>query len=112
MLIGWVFFRAETLPAAATYLRALTGLAATAAATPLPALTDPRTMTAMLLGTGLAFAPLLIGREPSHEWTVADGTPGAAGRILLRTAATMTLIGLSTLPLLLGGFNPFIYFRF
>ena len=112
VLIGWVFFRAETLPAAATYLRALTGLAATAAATPLPALTDPRTMTAMLLGTGLAFAPLLIGREPSHEWTVADGTPGAAGRILLRTAATMTLIGLSTLPLLLGGFNPFIYFRF
>jgi len=111
VLIGWVFFRAENLAAAGAYFRALAGLA-TAPAAPPPALADLRTATAMILGTGLSFAPLFTRRVPSHDWTVADGTPGAACRIILRTAATLALIGLSTLPLLLGGFNPFIYFRF
>ena len=89
---------------------ALAGLAGAVLAN--PALADLRTATAMILGTGLSFAPLFTRRVPSHDWTVADGTPGAACRIILRTAATLALIGLSTLPLLLGGFNPFIYFRF
>jgi alginate O-acetyltransferase complex protein AlgI len=111
VLIGWVFFRAANLAAAGAYFRALAGLA-TAPAAPPPALADLRTATAMILGTGLSFAPLFTRRVPSHDWTVADGTPGAACRIILRTAATLALIGLSTLPLLLGGFNPFIYFRF
>ena len=111
VLIGWVFFRAESLAAAGAYLHALVGGTAAPAGPP-PALADTRTLAALLAGTGLAFAPLLVRRAPSHDWTVADEAPRAAGRILLRTAATLALIGLSTLPLLLGGFNPFIYFRF
>ena len=111
VLIGWVFFRAESMAAAGDYLRSLAGLAAATDAG-LPALADPRTAAALLLGTGMAFAPLLARRASSHDWTVADGTSRATGRILLRTGATLALIGLSTLPLLLGGFNPFIYFRF
>ncbi len=111
VLLGWVFFRAETLPAAWAYLQMLAG-AGPAATQSLSALQDARTVTALLAGSGLAFAPLFLGAGLSQDWRVEDAARHAGLRVLLRTAATLALVGLSTLPLLRGGFNPFIYFRF
>lgn len=111
VLLGWVFFRAETLPAAWSYLQMLAGAGATATH-PLPALQDARTVTALIAGSGLAFAPLFLGAGLSQDWRVENTARHAGLRVLLRTAVTLALVGLSTLPLLRGGFNPFIYFRF
>ncbi|MDD5704832.1 MAG: hypothetical protein PHR35_02835 [Kiritimatiellae bacterium] len=113
VLVGWVFFRAEGLAAASAYLRAMFGLdALPGMMRPLAALGDPRVLTAIVVGTVSAFAPLYLGARHWHEWSVSGRERHAAVSIALRAAATLLLLAAAALPLYLGGFNPFIYFRF
>ena len=110
VMLGWVFFRSADLSSALAYFRALvrmgagTGMAHVAV--------SPQALAALAAGTFLAFAPAWLPRLSLLEWTVADDAPRAARRVWLRAFATALLIALSTLPLLLGGFSPFIYNRF
>ncbi len=108
---GWVFFRAESLSGAIDYFTALAGGGTVSA----PAATfrsDPRVWAAMAIGTLAAFLPLVSSRAGIKDWSLSDRRPLAAGRLALRTAITLFLLAGASLPLLLGGFNPFIYFRF
>lgn len=110
VLIGWVFFRAENLAAAVGFLRAMAGLGA--APQPLDTLADARLLTALAAGSAVAWAPLVTGRPLWRDWSIAGDAPRPLLGLVPRTAATLLLLAASALPLYLGGFNPFIYFRF
>jgi alginate O-acetyltransferase complex protein AlgI len=106
VMIGWVFFRAETLPQAIGFLRSLTGLTA--------ALPTPYTVSWYL--TPELWLALAAGAIGSAPWV-----PALAARLdersrwslpALNTAALMTVFLLSILSMAARTYNPFIYFRF
>jgi alginate O-acetyltransferase complex protein AlgI len=97
--LGWVLFRAETLPAALAYYRALFAFDAAPLASVCP---DARGWTVLGLA---ALAVFLPGR---HLDRLSEGT----GRVWLRFATAVLLLILSAAALANSGFNPFIYFRF
>jgi alginate O-acetyltransferase complex protein AlgI len=118
VMVGWVFFRAETLPQALSYLGAMAsgGFAAPDAA--LALLLNAQTLAALGFGTLLS-APLLAAvlqrlRTPRAEPPRPDLPP----RLETRSVHAVPI------PLLVGGFvlsiailvgstlNPFLYFRF
>lgn len=111
---GWVLFRAESPAQALAYYLALAHR--TPAALGLGKMaglfTHPHFVIAFTVGALGAFAPALgLGRWLPRDTggkTDALATPAlaarAAGTVLLLTASAMTLA--------MGGFNPFIYFRF
>ena len=103
--VGWVFFRAATFGEALRFLSSLAGGQGTASVE-----TAPPFFAALAVGTLLAFVPAFVPRLGIADWRLADEAP--AWRVLLRTAATVILIALATLPLLISGFAPFIYNRF
>lgn len=112
--IGWVFFRADTLPGAVAFLKAMFGLA--------PAVPTPYTvswyltpeLTLALLAGAIGSAPivpavarwrdraLLARPRPAVAWTF--GLASAASLLAL-LAAAVTQMAART-------YNPFIYFRF
>jgi D-alanyl-lipoteichoic acid acyltransferase DltB (MBOAT superfamily) len=96
VMIAWVFFRAQSLPAALAVLQAMAGLNAGAASAPVPDL-----WTAALLAAGVAVVALrrnsnAMAREFRPAW------PGA----IAVTAGLVASI------LQLGKVAPFIYFNF
>ena len=99
VLIGWVLFRAETLPQAGEYI--------TAMFLPRYAFTDT---FAELLGRNCMLAGaagiLLAGVLPK-AWLVR-----AADNVYLRLVYVPVLVGLSIVMLASDAYNPFIYFRF
>jgi alginate O-acetyltransferase complex protein AlgI len=109
VLVGWVFFRAETLPAALAMLRAMAGLAHPAAAVPgVGMFVDSEVVLAAALG--------LVGSAP---WLPALGRrlrgrrdAGAPGLELVRLVGLAAVfVGAVTL-MAAGSYSPFIYFRF
>lgn len=114
VMIGWIFFRAETLADATRFLgAAFHGMAGPGQLT-LAALATPHAMAAMAVGIWFAFSPAILPRLALLNWDIDEEGSSAktTSAICLRTILALLLIGLSTLPLLRGGFNPFIYFRF
>jgi alginate O-acetyltransferase complex protein AlgI len=110
VLIGWVFFRADTLAGAVGFLKALAGLS--------PAAPTPFTVGFYLTSElWLVLAAGIIGSMP---WVPALAArlappPGAARRYgleLLGTAALVALLGASIINVAARTYNPFIYFRF
>ena len=106
-MVTWVLFRADTLPAAASYLAAMFGAGAGAAAgPPLDRFLGADVVVAMAVG--IAVAGPAAGR-------LAGGL-GASLRLgdihVGRLAGLATLFALVTLSLAGGAYNPFIYFRF
>ncbi|MYM37217.1 MBOAT family protein [Duganella sp. FT94W] len=108
VMVGWVFFRADTLPHAFAYLRAMFGQQAldAAAVRPWQMYFGSSAMLALGLGLGLALALLRgLPRAP------AGGAPAVlfggvkAGLLALG-------FGLCVLSLAANTYNPFIYFRF
>lgn len=94
VLIGWVVFRADTLPDALAYYRALLGLGGTARLFTL----TPRALLALLLATlGATPLPGRMGR-----WL-----PHCARGLLSLICAILCLLSLAS-----ASYNPFIYFRF
>jgi alginate O-acetyltransferase complex protein AlgI len=106
VMIGWVFFRAETLTGAVAFLKALAGLTAAA----------PTPYTVAWYLTPELWLALVAGAIGSAPWV-----PALAARIddgrgwsvpLLNTAALMALLVLSIMSVAARTYNPFIYFRF
>ena len=106
VMIGWVFFRAETLPQAIGFLRSLAGLTA--------ALPTPYTVAWYLTPElWLALAAGAIGSAPWVPALAARLDQGRRRRLpALHTAALMTIFVLSILSMAARTYNPFIYFRF
>lgn len=115
VMIGWVFFRADTLDHAWTFLKAMAGAGQPSHLAPhiLQFLT-PEIVTALLIGC-IAATPVL-GRLVR---TGLDAVRSAAGgRVLVGTgealylASLFGLFALAVMSLAAGTYNPFIYFRF
>jgi alginate O-acetyltransferase complex protein AlgI len=106
VMIGWVFFRAETLPGAIAFLQSLGGMTA-AAPTPYTVAwyLTPELWLALVAGAigSAPWVPTLAARiDDGRSW----GVP------LLNTAALMALLVLSIMSMAARTYNPFIYFRF
>jgi alginate O-acetyltransferase complex protein AlgI len=100
VMIGWVFFRAETFDQALAFLRAMFGFAPDRVANPQHYLDA---WTALMLAIGIVTA------FPLRRW-VAQLRPSE-----LEPLPTLGLFGLFFVSLLLvaaGTYNPFLYFRF
>ena len=115
VMIGWVFFRADTLGHAWTFLKAMAGAGQPSPLAPhiLQFLT-PETATALVIGV-VAATPVL-GRLVRAGLDAARSAAG--GRILVGTGEALYLAGLlgmfalAVMSLAAGTYNPFIYFRF
>jgi alginate O-acetyltransferase complex protein AlgI len=113
VLIGWVFFRSDTLAHAINYLRAMIGLGEGVHSASM--LLDLKTVLAILLG--------VVGSTPItekikvHLYRVeASGT--LFGRAVTRSSSVLSLayvysvFALSLIFISMSTYNPFIYFQF
>lgn len=106
VMIGWVFFRAETLPEALAYLKAMFVPGSGNAALHYPAqYIDSHLMIVLVLGVLLATP---VGKICHQRWLHPAGGMGE----LTTLASLSTLFLLCLLSLAAGAYNPFIYFRF
>ena len=110
VIIGWVFFRAETLPGSIAFLKAMAGLSA-AAPTPYTVqwYLTPELWLALAAGAigSTPWVPSLARRlshvePPRFDWPVS----------LLSTTALVALLVASIMSMAARTYNPFIYFRF
>jgi len=103
VMIGWVFFRADTLPGALGFLKAMFGLNA-ASASPLTIgyFLTPELWIALVAGVlgSTPWVPTLARRE---RGPLVDA---------LSTAALVAALSASILQVAARTYNPFIYFRF
>ena len=106
VMIGWVFFRAETLTGAIAFLKSLVGLTAAA----------PTPYTVAWYLTPELWIALAAGAIGSTPWVPALAARIDDGRSwslpLLNTAALTVLLVLSIMSMAARTYNPFIYFRF
>ena len=109
VMLGWVFFRAETLPAALAYLGCMLGVGGAGPGADAGAVLNPQALVILLLAMLLSFGPAL--RQGYARFTRFWASP-AAGVAPLVYAGALVLLVLSISALASGGFNPFIYFRF
>jgi alginate O-acetyltransferase complex protein AlgI len=115
VLVGWVFFRVETLPEALGWLSAMLG-GAPASRLPVGTLLDVE-VVATLLVAATASLPLagLLERwrrsEPDNSAETGSPTP-APGLALLRLVSITAIFSLSVVYLTADTYKPFIYFRF
>ena len=107
--LGWVLFRAPTLPSAATYFRALVGLGAPSDLVQLASTVTPGVALALTAGV-IGSTPFLRQLRERRGGGGLDLAGGGAG--WLRDAAVLGLLFLSVLQVASGTYNPFIYFRF
>jgi alginate O-acetyltransferase complex protein AlgI len=109
VMIGWVFFRAETLPGAIGFLKAMAG-ATVAAPTPYTVgwYLTPELWLALVAGA-IGSTPWL----PAAAERIAARRPGAAwGASLLASTTLIALLVTSIMHVAARTYNPFIYFRF
>ena len=106
VMIGWVFFRAETLPGAIAFLESMAGMTVAA----------PTPYTVGWYLTPELWLALVAGAVGSTPWVPALAARIDDGRswslYLLNTAALMATFVLSILSVAARTYNPFIYFRF
>lgn len=109
--IGWVLFRAETLPHAGEYLAALFRL--NGEITPWTFLTNEVLLTLL---TAIIFCGPLIGRFIGRviELPRYEDWPATLprGKVLCGLMLYAVLIALCVAKILSGSYSPFIYFRF
>ncbi|HMF95663.1 MAG TPA: hypothetical protein VKE96_15280, partial [Vicinamibacterales bacterium] len=110
VMVGWVFFRAETLGGAVSFLEALAGVT--------PAAPTPYSVGWYL--TPELWLALVAGAIGSTPWVPAlaervarqDRSGLTWGVPLVNTALLTALLVASILQLAARSYNPFIYFRF
>jgi alginate O-acetyltransferase complex protein AlgI len=104
VMIGWVFFRAETLPGAIAFLRAMAGQSP-AMPTPYGVMWYLTPELWLAIGAGIIgsipWVPALA-REREDSWALG----------LASTAALAVLLLASIMQVAARTYNPFIYFRF
>jgi alginate O-acetyltransferase complex protein AlgI len=114
VMVGWVFFRCETLPGALAYLRAMFAPEIPSSALhPAALYLEPATALALLAGA-LGSVPWLPRLAEWRERMRARGErPGLDAALEAAVnAAVAVLLAVSALELAAGAYNPFIYFRF
>jgi alginate O-acetyltransferase complex protein AlgI len=113
VMIGWVFFRAETLADAIGFLKAMAGLSP-AAATPFTVqwYLTPELWLALVAGAvgSTPWIPALAARV--HVEAAAGRQTIAWSASVLGTVSLMVLLVASILQMAARTYNPFIYFRF
>ena len=110
VLVGWVFFRADTLDTAFLYLHAMSGIGAVHASPAAAEVLNPEILFILALGIigstdkGVRLFTAIAGRcaEGPRAWAWQIGCFGALASLFL----------LSTMKLASSTYNPFIYFRF
>ncbi len=112
--MGWVLFRAETAGRAVDYFQAL--INTTSAASGLGKMAAPfidtRFIVAFVIAMIGAFAPLL-GLERLLPVDRENESPTlTSASVVSRFILSSALVLASAMALAMGGFNPFIYFRF
>ena len=107
--LGWVLFRAPTLPAAGVYFRALAGFGARSDLVQLLSTLTPEVVLALTVGV-IGSTPVL--QQLRRRRARVGLELGSAGAGWLRDAAALGLLFLSVLQVASGTYNPFIYFRF
>ena len=127
VMIGWVFFRADTLSHALSYLAAMFGLSSSHGFTADFAIAiNARTVSTFVLGIVLSTPVATIlcrdwanRRYPSHAAEPYPAFVGslakfATGRVGMTAgvAVSVTMLTLSIAQLATSTYNPFIYFRF
>jgi alginate O-acetyltransferase complex protein AlgI len=116
VMVGWVFFRAETLPGAIAFLKAMAGLTS-AAPTPYTVqwYLTPELWLALVAGAigSTPWVPALAARLERLSREGQSERPSVAWSVgLLSTATLMALLVLSIMQMAARTYNPFIYFRF
>jgi alginate O-acetyltransferase complex protein AlgI len=111
VMIGWVFFRADTLPTAMAFLRTMFGLQAPVEPTPftLGWYLTPELVLALAIGA-IGSAPLIPSLSSWRKTRLTDwrgfGFDAAA------TASLMVILVAAVMQMAARTYNPFIYFRF
>ena len=114
VVIGWVFFRADTIGQALHFLAAMAGLSpGDPLVAPLARFVNIRILVA--LAAGCVFACLALSK--GRSWMPLTGRPQAAtGLLLLRDggayAVLLALFAATAIMIASGAYNPFIYYRF
>lgn len=101
VLIGWVFFRASSLPVAIDFLSVMAGLQQANAQT-IPIILGADKITFLLIATVCAIFPT----ERFHSLGLQAWVAG------IRGVTVTALMAFSCMLIAANGFNPFIYFRF
>jgi alginate O-acetyltransferase complex protein AlgI len=116
VLIGWVFFRAESLSAALTYLQTMAGLASSGPARtayPISYFLNVETLVSLALGIVLS-TPVYPAFQRWWQRNQARLTFPATD-YLFNAVYALALFGLFTMAVMYlaaDTYNPFIYFRF
>lgn len=110
VMIGWVFFRADTLAEAAGYLAAMSGLAPAPDPTPLSLEFHLTPELWLALAAGVAgSAPIF---PAVTRWAAARSTGGSSLALAAQRAALVVVFAACLVQVAAGTYNPFIYFRF
>ena len=113
VIIGWVFFRADTLPEALSYLGAMFGFHHAKGPAPLAALYLDRMTLAALIAGIIGSTPIALKLvKPAAPRREPDVASDGALLGLLRIGALAGLFALCAIQLAANTYNPFIYFRF
>jgi len=110
VVVGWVFFRAESLPQAGRYLAAMAGFASGTGLEHHVGL-QLNAVVALALTAGIiGSAPILprLGQWREDIATINLRVAVEAGRL----AGLALLLVASAMQMAAGTYNPFIYFRF
>jgi alginate O-acetyltransferase complex protein AlgI len=104
VMIGWVFFRADTLAGAVGFLKAMAGLTTAA----------PAMYTVGWYLTPELWLALVAGAIGSTPWVpvLAGRVRGGVSMELASAAALVVLLLASIMQMAARTYNPFIYFRF
>jgi alginate O-acetyltransferase complex protein AlgI len=116
VMVGWVFFRAETLPQALEYLKAMFYIGTATKFTPsVSTFTDnllPLVLTLGAIGATPVLPALLRRRKNSLPGKTTFAPLSSIAVEACIALALTSLLLLSTSSLVAGTYNPFIYFRF
>lgn len=113
VMLGWVFFRAWTLPQAWAYLETMLGPTHGGATVGFAAIARPWTVPMLACAAMLAVAPLWT-RSPAWlgDWIVVPGTVHESRSLALRAGVCTALVAASFVIVASSDFSPFIYFQF
>ena len=116
VMVGWVFFRAETFAHAGSILAAMFGFAGqTTGSISVIGYLSPGLIVALLVGA-IGSAPFLWRWTGGQEAAAGEAAlPGATRRLfsaVVENAAIVAILVLSLVQVAADTYNPFIYFRF
>jgi alginate O-acetyltransferase complex protein AlgI len=109
VMAGWVFFRAENLPQALAYFKAMAGRA-DGPVRAIPAFIDNYYLTILAMAAFFSFVPLLLPENLYRQLEDMHNKPW--WRTGWQFSCSMALLFLAACTLVSNNFNPFIYFRF